>query len=36
MKYQLEESETPGWWVVTDTENLITKRAACLLHVCSL
>ena len=26
MKYKLEKSETPGWFVVTDTENLVVIR----------
>lgn len=26
MKYLLQESETPGWWVFTDTENKIVIR----------
>ena len=26
MKYIIKESETPGWWVVTDTDNLVVIR----------
>lgn len=26
MKYHLQKSETPGWWVFTDTENRIVIR----------
>jgi hypothetical protein len=26
MKYQLQESKEPGWWVVTDTENLVVLK----------
>lgn len=26
MKYLLQESETPGWWVFTDTEHKIVIR----------
>lgn len=26
MRYLLQESETPGWWVFTDTENKIVIR----------
>ena len=26
MKYLLQESETPGWWVFTDTENKVVIR----------
>ena len=26
MKYLLQKSETPGWWVFTDTENKIVIR----------
>lgn len=26
MKYVIKESETPGWWVVTDTDNLVVVR----------
>lgn len=26
MRYKLTESETPGWWVVTDVENLVVLR----------
>ena len=26
MKYIIQKSETPGWWVVTDTENLVVVK----------
>ena len=26
MKYLIQKSETPGWWVVTDTENLVVLK----------
>lgn len=26
MRYTLQESDTPGWWVATDTEYLIVAR----------
>lgn len=26
MKYRLNESETPGWWVLTDIENMVVIR----------
>jgi hypothetical protein len=26
MKYTLQESKEPGWWVVTDTENLVVLK----------
>ena len=26
MKYTIQESEEPGWWVVTDTENLVVLK----------
>ena len=26
MKYTLRESKEPGWWVVTDTENLVVLK----------
>ena len=26
MKYIIQKSETPGWWVVTDTENLVVLK----------
>lgn len=26
MKYQLQESKEPGWWIVTDTENLVVLK----------
>ena len=28
MKYTIQESEDPGWWVVTDTENLSALQIA--------
>ena len=26
MKYTIKESKEPGWWVVTDTENLVVLK----------
>ena len=26
MKYLIQQSEEPGWWVVTDTENLVVLK----------
>jgi hypothetical protein len=26
MKYTIQESKEPGWWVVTDTENLVVVK----------
>ena len=26
MKYTIQESKEPGWWVVTDTENLVVLK----------
>ena len=26
MKYTIQESKDPGWWVVTDTENLVVLK----------
>ena len=26
MKYTIQESTEPGWWVVTDTENLVVLK----------
>jgi hypothetical protein len=26
MRYVIKESETPGWWVATDTENLVVIK----------
>lgn len=26
MKYIIQESKEPGWWVVTDTENLVVLK----------
>ena len=26
MKYTLQESEEPGWWIVTDTENMVVLK----------
>ena len=26
MKYIIKESKEPGWWVVTDTENLVVIK----------
>ena len=26
MKYLIQKSETPGWWIVTDTENMVVIK----------
>ena len=26
MKYKLQKSQDPGWWVITDTENLVVLK----------